>query len=277
MPTIRPTPIHLADFKSLLAPRPRDAHKGLFGHVLVIGGDYGLAGAIRLAGEAALRVGAGLVSIATRPEHVAAIVSGRPEIMAHGIKKTSELKPLLAKATVIILGPGLGQSPWSQQLLKQALAAPQPKVIDADALNLLALQPKQSANWVLTPHPGEAARLLNSSTAFIQADRTTAAKQLQQKYQGVIVLKGAGSLVCTATTLSLCQAGNPGMASGGMGDVLSGVIGGLIAQQFNLRHAAELGVCLHAGAGDLAAAQAGERGLIASDLMLYLHKLINVL
>jgi len=275
MPMQKPYPITLQRFKSALSPRPRDAHKGLFGHVLIIGGDYGMAGAARLAGEAALRVGAGLVSIATRPEHVSAIVSGRPELMCHPVKQAKDLKPLLAKATVIVLGPGLGQSAWSKQLFKQALASALPKIIDADGLNLLAKQTKKSDHWILTPHPGEAARLLKSDNKKIQADRITAVKQLQQKLGGIAILKGAGSLVAASDSISICQAGNPGMASGGMGDVLSGVIGGLLAQQFNLQQAAELGVCLHAYAGDLAAQQNGERGMLASDLMPYLRELMN--
>lgn len=267
--------INLSAFKKVLSPRPREAHKGLFGHVLIIGGDYGMAGAVRLAGEAALRVGAGLVSVATRPEHISAIVSNRPELMCQPIKSANDLKPLLKKASVIVLGPGLGQSTWSKQLFKLALTSALPKVIDADGLNLLAKQPKKSKNWVLTPHPGEAARLLNISGDEIQNDRVNAAKHLQKKYEGVMVLKGAGSLVCSANSLTICQAGNPGMSSGGMGDVLSGVIGGLIAQQLTLLQAAELGVCVHAYAGDLAAQRHGERGMLASDLMPYLRELMN--
>lgn len=272
----QPSSMAVHDFESLLLSRPRDAHKGLFGHVLIIGGYLGMAGAARLAAEAALRVGAGLVSVATLPEHVAVMMSGRAEIMAHGIKKVGDLKPLLAKATVIVVGPGLGQAKWSLQLLTHALSCSAvPKVIDADGLNLLARQPEKRENWILTPHVGEAARLLNCQGQEIQANRVDSARRLQQKYGGVIVLKGAGSLVCTADSLRICNAGNPGMASGGMGDVLSGVIGGLLGQQFNLQQAAECGVCLHASAGDLAAKQHGERGLLASDLMPFLHQLVN--
>lgn len=268
--------IKLSDFSPLLLPRSRDAHKGLFGHVLIIGGGKGMAGAVRLAAEAALRVGAGLVSVATQPEHISVVVSARPEIMAHGIKKAKDLKPLLAKASVIVVGVGLGQTTWSKQLITETLDAPQPKVIDADALNLLAQQGIKSENWILTPHPGEAARLLTSQVTHIQADRLKAVKTLQQMYGGVIVLKGAGSLICVSDSVRICKAGNPGMASGGMGDVLSGIIGGLLAQHVNLRQAAELGVYLHASAGDWVAKQQGERGMLASDLMPYLTKLINL-
>jgi hydroxyethylthiazole kinase-like uncharacterized protein yjeF len=273
MPT--PKTLSLKTLQKLLPPRPKDAHKGLYGHVLIIGGDYGMAGAVRLAGEAALRVGAGLVSVATRPEHVSVVSSAWPELMCHGVTSTVNLKPLLKRATVLVVGPGLGQSDWSQKLLAAALAAPQAKIIDADALNLLAKKPYKNDNWILTPHVGEAARLLSCTTASIQKDRINAVKTLQNKFGGVCILKGAGSLIAAKNSISICKAGNPGMASGGMGDVLSGVIGGLLAQSLSLQQAAELGVCLHAHAGDLAAKKFGERGLLASNLIMFLQKLVN--
>ena len=272
---IQPTHIPFDDFKQLLTPRAKDAHKGLFGHALIVGGNHGMTGAARLAGEAALRVGAGLVSVATRPESITGIISERPEIMAHAVKTAKDLLLLLKKASVIVLGTGLGQTRWSQQLFTSVLRAPQAKILDADALNLLAKQPKKSDHWILTPHPGEAARLLDCTIKTIQSNRIKAVKALQKQYGGVVVLKGAQSLVCTPKSLRICQAGNPGMASGGMGDVLSGVIGGLLAQHFTLQQAAEWGVYLHAMAGDRAAAQRGERGLLASDLFVYLRELIN--
>ncbi|TLY47212.1 MAG: NAD(P)H-hydrate dehydratase [Gammaproteobacteria bacterium] len=273
---IQPTTIQLDDFRQLLIPRARDAHKGLFGHALIVGGDHGMTGAVRLAGEAALRVGAGLVSVGTQAESITAIISARPEIMAHAVKTGKDLIPLLKKASVIVLGTGLGQTRWSQQLFKQVLSSTQTKVMDADALNLLAKQAKKSENWILTPHPGEAARLLGCTVKEIQENRIKAVKALQKHYGGVVVLKGPGSLVCSNRSLRICLAGNPGMASGGMGDVLSGVIGGLLAQHFNLQQAAECGVYLHAVAADKAASlRGGERGLLASDLMPYLHQLIN--
>lgn len=271
----KPTTLQLTTLQQLLKPRARTASKTDFGHVLVIGGDRGMAGAVRMAGEATARVGAGLVSIATRPEHITVISSTRPELMAHGVKTAKELSPLLKRATVLVLGPGLGQSTWSQQLFKKVLSAPQPKVVDADALNLLAKKPVLRSDWILTPHPGEAARLLKSTPEKIQQDRITAALQLQKKYGGVIVLKGADTIVVgNDHKPKICNAGNPGMASGGMGDVLTGIIAGLIAQGLPLQLAAELSVCLHAAAGDLAAKE-GERGLLALDLMPYLRKLVN--
>jgi NAD(P)H-hydrate epimerase len=263
-------------FADLLPPRPRGAHKGHFGHVLVVGGDLGMAGAARLAGEAALRTGAGLVSVATRPEHVAAVVAARPELMTHAVAAPGDLAPLLARATVVALGPGLGRGPWGRALLEQVLGADRPLVVDADALSLLAESPRRRSDWVLTPHPGEAARLLALGTAAVHADRFAAAAALQQRYGGVVVLKGAGSIVQGPGTRppAVCSAGNPGMATGGVGDVLTGIVAGLMAQGLGADDAAEMGVCVHAAAGDRAAA-AGERGLVASDLFAPLRELLN--
>lgn len=259
-----------------LPKRARDASKSNFGHVLVIGGDYGMPGAVRMAAEAAARVGAGLTSVATHPEHVAVVAAQRPELMCHAIQNKAALLPLLKKATVIVLGPGLGQSEWSQQLFDLTLSAPQVKVLDADALNLLAKNLIKQNNWVLTPHPGEAARLLQSDVAHIQADRVAAVNALQKKYDGVIVLKGAGTLIKAVEGLpAVCSLGNPGMATGGMGDILSGVIGGLLAQGLSPLQAARVGVYVHAKAADLAASACGERGLLATDLLPYLQQLVN--
>ncbi len=262
---------------SRLRPRRRTAHKGDFGHVLVAGGDHGFGGAARLAGEAAARVGAGLVSLATRKRHVPAILAARPELMAHAVKGRKGIRHLLSRATVLVLGPGLGRGRWGDVLYHTGIDWPGPQVIDADALNRLAEQPAAPRDdRVLTPHPGEAARLLGCSTAEVQADRFAAIEELRARYGGVVVLKGAGTLVLGPENKppAVCSDGNPGMASGGMGDVLAGVIGGLIAQGWTPQEAAELGVCLHAAAADRAARE-GERGLLASDLMPYLRNLVN--
>lgn len=268
--------IHASEINHYLPRRREDVNKANFGHVLVIGSDYGMAGAVRMAGEAAARVGAGLVSVATHPEHVDVVSVVRPELMCYGIRNKKELQPLLEKATVIILGPGLGQSEWSEEMFRAALLAPQPKIIDADGLNWLAKNPQQQNNWILTPHPGEAGRLLKTETAAIQNDRFQAAFDLQERYQGVIVLKGSGTLVQAPTKITgICAAGNPGMASGGMGDVLSGVIGGLLAQGLTLEAAARIGVFVHSQAADRAALEGGQRGLLALDLMPYLQRLVN--
>ncbi len=267
--------LSLAELLRYLPPRRRDSNKGDFGHVLIVGGNYGAAGAARMAGEAAARVGAGLVSVATRPEHAAAITGQRPELMCHAIYSPADFSPLLNRATVLVIGPGLGQDSWAQELFTLALAARQFKIVDADGLNLLAKVPGKRNDWILTPHPGEAGRLLNCPTTDIQSDRFTAASGLQQNYGGVIVLKGAGTLIKSADIPGICSAGNPGMATGGMGDVLSGILGGLVAQGLGLETAAQLGVLLHARAADKVANKQGERGMLALDLMAELHALVN--
>lgn len=259
----------------LAQPRPRTAHKGRNGHVLVVGGDAGTVGAVRMAGEAALRVGAGLVSLATRAAHATLLAAVRPELMAHGVETPAELAPLLERATVVAIGPGLGRGQWGRQMYQTVLASGLPLVVDADALNLLATEPHAQDNWVLTPHPGEAARLLGVTAQDIQADRFAALGSLLARYGGSCVLKGPGTLIAeTGGPVSLCRCGNPGMASGGMGDVLTGVIAALCAQGLPLSAAARAGVCLHGGAGDRAAA-AGERGLLAGDVIAELRRELN--
>jgi ADP-dependent NAD(P)H-hydrate dehydratase / NAD(P)H-hydrate epimerase len=270
---------NLLDLRAMMAwlpARVRDANKGLFGHVLAIGGDEGMGGAIRLAGEAALRVGAGLVSVATHAEHVFAINAARPELMAHGVADAAGMEPLLQRAGVVALGPGLGRTAWSKALWQAALAAGKPTVLDADGLNLLALSPQAlPAQTVLTPHPGEAARLLACDTSAIARDRFAAARRIASRYGAVAVLKGAGSLISSPEgEVAVCPWGNPGMASAGMGDVLTGVIGGLLAQGLDPWRAACLGVALHAQAGDVAASN-GQAGTLASDLLDPLRKLRN--
>ncbi len=270
------TRMALAQQLSLMAPRKRSSHKGDFGHVLIVGGNFGMTGAARLAGEAALRTGAGLVSIATRREHAAVISSGRPELMSHGIETGEALKELSGRASVIAIGPGLGQDDWAQELLAMAVARNLPLIVDADALNLLAQIDMQRQRWVLTPHPGEAARLLGETPAAVNADRFVAVGRLVEKYSATVVLKGAGTLVQSPSAVpAVCGGGNPALASGGMGDVLTGIIAGLIAQGLELDDAAQFAVCLHRKAADLATRGIGERGLLATDLMPSIRRLIN--
>jgi len=264
----------LATLPSLPA-RELDAHKGQFGHVLLIGGDRGFGGAILLAAEMALRGGAGLVSLATRPEHVAASLARLPEVMALGIESANQLMTVLAQAGVLVVGPGLGQSAWSRSLLSLAANAGLPQVWDADALNLLATGSfTLPADSVITPHPGEAARLLGISTADVQADRPAAARRLARQYQAVCVLKGAGSLIAAPDgRLSICERGHPAMATAGLGDVLSGLLGALRAQGLPAYDATCLAVWLHASAGE----QSGKngRGLAASDLIPVIRQLLE--
>ncbi len=265
-----------ADLKPLLPRRRRDAHKGAGGHVLVIGGARGMPGAARMAGEAAYRSGAGLVTVATDPAHASVLNVERPELIVHGVQSASALATLLAQADCVALGPGLGQDEWGRTMLAAAIEAARPLVVDADALNLLARDPVHREDWVLTPHPGEAARLTGVSAAEVQADRLTAVRAVCARYGGTCVLKGSGTLVTThrEAALFLCDRGNPGMASGGMGDVLTGIIAALVAQGVAPPDAARLGVWLHASAGD-AAAQGGERGLLASDLLAALRAVLH--
>ncbi|GMU47389.1 MAG: bifunctional NAD(P)H-hydrate repair enzyme Nnr [Porticoccaceae bacterium] len=270
----------LGKLRSTLPPRERDAHKGRFGHVLVIGGDRGFGGAALMAAEAAARSGAGLVSVATHPTHAAAFLTRRPELMVKAVPSGQELEPLLAVPSVLVVGPGLGRSPWSEQMLQQAFGTALPMVLDADALNLLASgrfgTEFSERRWVLTPHPGEAARLLGLDNAQVQADRPEACRRLQQRFGGAVLLKGAGTLIAGPDgPLGVCPYGNPGMASGGMGDVLAGIIGALLAQGLEPAAAARLGACLHGRAADLAAAARGEVGLLASDLPDLVRELLN--
>lgn len=291
-----------------LRPRSRGTHKGDCGNVLVVGGDVGYGGAALLAAEAALRMGAGTVRLVTRSQHVAAALARCPEIMVRALDESSgsaseQLLALLQRASVVVIGPGLGNSSWSRSLLRQVLAfagTRLPLVLDADALNLLAMSAHSQLDadgldglrefvgsplWVMTPHPGEAARLLDKSVAQIQRNRFAAVRELQQRWGGAALLKGLGSLLCypsdplalhdSELQIDVCTEGNPGMATGGMGDVLSGVLGGLIAQGLSTTDALRCAVCVHGEAADLAAAAGGERGMLASDLMPYIRRLAN--
>ncbi|KJF79846.1 bifunctional ADP-dependent NAD(P)H-hydrate dehydratase/NAD(P)H-hydrate epimerase [Photobacterium angustum] len=274
---MKPSALHITEsqVQSLLLPRSRVAHKGCFGRVLCIGGDLGMAGAIRLSSEACARAGAGLTSVITRPDNALSIVMMRPEIMAIGWQESSNiLIDKLAWSDVVVLGPGLGTSDWGQSLFAQCHHVDKPCVVDADGLNLLAKAPDYRDNRIITPHPGEAARLLNVSIDEIEADRFAAIQRLQQNYGGVVVLKGAGSLIYDGKTLWICTCGNPGMATGGMGDVLSGIIGALLGQGLALVEAAYAGVWIHSRAADLCA-QSGERGMLASDLFPFIRQLVN--
>jgi ADP-dependent NAD(P)H-hydrate dehydratase / NAD(P)H-hydrate epimerase len=272
------TKLSLAAELTALSPRRADAHKGQNGHLLIIGGDHGYAGAPLMAAEAAARMGAGLVSVATRAEHIAALVSARPEVMAFDAQ-SRRFEQILEKATTLIVGPGLGTAPWGQRLLQLALGSGKPMVLDADALNLIAQgMPKKPAlnhASVITPHPGEAARLLGKKTSDINQNRIAAITALGNRYRATVLLKGSGTLIKGKTAMSLCPYGNPGMASGGMGDVLSGIIGGLMAQGLNAENSARLGSCLHAHAADLLAELDGQRGILATDLIDQARALLN--
>jgi NAD(P)H-hydrate epimerase len=230
-----------------------------------------------LAADAALRCGAGLVSVATHGEHVPALLSHRPEVMAHAVVTGDDLQGLLGRANVVAIGPGLGQSTWGQSLFDAVMACDTPRVLDADALNLLAKAPRMlRPNDVLTPHPGEAARLLGCDTMEVQRDRFSAAEKLCERFGAQVVLKGAGTRIASpGQPPVVIRAGNPGMSVGGMGDLLTGCIAALLAQGLPPRDAAIAGALLHAGAGDAAARDDGERGLLPGDLLPWLRRLAN--
>lgn len=305
------TRIDVHSVAKLLTRRRPSTHKGDCGHVLVVGGDVGYGGAALMAAEAAARSGAGTVSLLTRAAHVTAMLSRRPEIMMRAVEApdgddAEVVVRMIARASVVVIGPGLGRSAWSSAMLRLVLQeAGQriPLVVDADALNLLAEKRAQlnelangsgrsnvtgtasglhRQNWVLTPHPGEAARLLGWSNEQVKADRFAAVRRLQELWGGACLLKGAGSLLCfeapevegAAPHIELCTEGNPGMATGGMGDVLSGMIGAFIAQGLSLADSLRCAVCIHGESADLAAA-AGERGMLATDLLQYIRQLVN--
>lgn len=269
-----------AELAVRLPRRARDSHKGSHGRVLVIGGGAGMPGALRLAGESALRVGAGLVTVAGLPGNLVPVIAARPELIYLPVAAASDLDEAIHAADVIAVGPGLGRDEWARRIWQKVSGVhDRPVVVDADALNLLATSPaKLPADWILTPHPGEAARLLGSDAAAVQADRLGATRELHSRYGAIVVLKGAGTLVAGdaagATELAICDRGNPGMASPGMGDVLTGVIAGLRGQLPDSVVAARLGVLVHALAGD-SAAQGGQRGLVASDVIAELRGWVN--
>lgn len=266
------------DYKDLLAALPvrvSTAHKGDFGHILIIGGDYGYAGAPVLAALGALRVGAGLVTIASHKDHLSGLNACHPEIMCHAIDKPTLISELLHKATVVVLGPGLGRSSWSQKVYNQAIKTDLPMVLDGDGLYFLAKKPNRNINRVLTPHAREAGYLLHQQQAIPEELREFAVEQLINKFSSTVALKGYGTLIGSPDThITKCVYGNPGMASGGMGDLLSGMIAGLISQGLDLDIATKLAVCVHAKAGDMAS-NTGQRGLIATDLLLPIKLLME--
>lgn len=263
----------LNDLSLALPRRSRIAHKGVHGHLLIIGGNRGSVGAALLAARGALRTGVGLVSVATRARHAVPMTAAQPEVMAHAVENVEDLRPLLDRCNAIAIGPGLGQDEWARALWSEVASYPR-LVVDADALNLLALMPRRHDSWILTPHPGEAGRLLGTSAASVQEDRPGALRSLVAHYGGFPLLKGAGSLAWRGDMMALCPLGNPGMAVGGAGDVLTGVIGALVAQGLQPPAAATAGMLLHAHAGDLAAV-GGERGMLPSDLITALRQAAN--
>ncbi|MEX0975872.1 MAG: NAD(P)H-hydrate dehydratase [Woeseia sp.] len=262
-----------------LPPRKADAHKGDFGHAVIVGGSPGMAGAVSMCGQAALRCGAGRVSVLTYPGHCAPLLAACPELMCHEMDhqetRPAELARLLGCAAAVAVGPGLGTNDWGRTIWREVLRCERPLVVDADALNLLARAPTRCNRWILTPHPGEAGRLLGTSAAAVQADRLGALAALVSRYGGTVVLKGAGTLVSSLNGVPwLCTAGNPGMATAGMGDILTGVIVALLAQGMSQEVAAIVAAGVHSRAADAAAGKV-PRGMLATDLLPQLRRFVN--
>lgn len=267
--------IDRGDYYSWVGPRRKDSHKGDFGHLLIVGGNAGMSGAATLAMLAALRTGAGKVSVACHPQSAPIIAAAQPEGMVHGISEADALAPLLDQASVIVLGPGLGQSEWSSQLFDWVMThTSRITLIDADGLNLLARQSRKSDRFILTPHPGEAARLLQCSAEHVEQDRFNAVEKMREQFGGQVLLKGAGSLIASDRGNFVIARGSPAMASGGMGDCLAGLIGSLLAQQLAPAQALIAACYWHALAGE-SCAKNGERGTLASDLLVPLRRLVN--
>lgn len=265
-----------SDFEPL-EKRQMHSHKGHFGKLVCIGGNQGMSGAIRLSAEAAMRTGAGLVRVFCHQRSVLQVSYGRPELMV----TDENLLQHLDWADCVLIGPGLGQDSWSRQTFEQVLSylthEDKTVVFDADALNLLSrhLHKFRLSNMVITPHPAEAARLLDTSVIDIENNRFDSAFKLSKKYHSACILKGAGSIVQNSGTAIVCSDGNPGMATGGMGDVLTGIIAALQAQGMNNSEASTYGTCLHAAAADLNTKQHGQRGMLASDIFEHIRPLVN--
>ena len=262
--------------------RNSESHKGDFGHVLVVAGNIGFGGAALLSSKAAIKIGAGLVSLATRSEHLQAALSFAPEVMTKPVDSGQSLENYLDFPTVICLGPGLGKDYWSEQMIYKSLENTYknktPILIDADGLNLLPEFSKKlplPKKIVLTPHLGEAARLLNTSVEKVKKNKISAAKRISNKYNSVVVLKSHETLICKEDKIYICDKGNPGMATAGMGDVLSGMISGLIAQKLSLFEAACLGVDLHARAGDIYSEKNNQQSLLPTDIIDLFARVIN--
>jgi NAD(P)H-hydrate epimerase len=248
--------------------RRADSHKGDYGNVVIAGGNEGMLGATLLAGSAALRCGSGLVTVLSTHGHMDMPALRFPELMSQCIENEEQFDHLCERCNVIVLGPGLGQGEWAGNLFKKMVRRPEPLVVDADGLNWLAIFPEKRVDWILTPHPGEAATLLGVSTAEVQHDRLAAAQQIVERFGGTCVLKGAGTLVADpAGKVRVCSHGNPGMASAGMGDVLSGVIGSLVGQGMPVAEAARSGTWLHSMAADICAKKSGMAAMLASDVV----------
>jgi len=270
---------HLVTYPKISQHLPKiknTQHKGNNGRVVVLGGgEAQYSGAVCLSGEAALRSGAGLVSVCVAPKSEVLMARGPAELMCYAVEVPDNISSIMAQADVLVVGPGLSQNAWAQKCFKAALSLNKLTVLDADGLNLLAKNPQERENWILTPHPGEAARLLNQSIEDCEADRLSTAQALQNKYGGTIILKGASTIVLdTNGKVFIVEGKVPALATGGTGDILAGLVGGLWAQGLTASHAAQVAVSVHRESGYLEQTF-GPRGMMASDLLLHIRSLLN--
>lgn len=264
------------DIVPQLLQRFKSCNKGDNGRVLIIAGSRGMGGAAILAGCGALRAGAGLVKIATDPFNVNAINSIHPELMTADFNDDEAVKAALQWCDTVAVGPGLSKSRRSRELLDLVFDSGVDCIADADALSLMSAQePLPQENRIITPHPGEAGRLLGCDAETVNADRFTAASKLQQLYGGVVLLKGAGSVVCDRHRMTVIDSGSPALAVGGSGDMLTGIIAALAAGGLSLRQAALIGACIHGKAGEMAEEEYGSAGTLPSDLEGYIRRLVN--
>ncbi len=271
-------PIKLRPYESIVPNLPRrtpSVNKGDAGKVLIIGGAPGMGGAAVISGCGALRCGAGLVKVALDPSNIPALNAFRPELMSLDFNDIDAVERGLDWADVIAIGPGLSQSPHARDLVELCRRLHGYVIFDADALNIIArLSPEVQDKRIMTPHPGEAARLLKCQVSAVNADRIGACRKLQEIYGGVVLLKGAGTIICDGRRITIVHEGSPAMASGGMGDLLTGMIASLLAQGLTARQAVEAAACIHGRAGALAGQEA-EIGTIASDLCPFIRRLVN--
>ncbi len=268
-----------AELTQIAPRRSTDAHKYDAGKVTIVGGAATMQGAALMAAKAAYCTGAGLVSVVMPTPAAAQYVAWLPEARIFDGTDQDTAKALISQSSAAGIGPGMGLSDWTREIVEWIAHEKLPMAVDADALGVLAQCNLHSPCWVLTPHHGEAARLLGCSSADVRSDRLGAARQIAAQYGGVCILKGAGSVVCDGENLWICDRGNAGMATAGMGDVLTGAVSALLAQGLAPAAAARMAVWLHASAGDDCAAQSGAVGMIATNLFapmrLRLNELIN--
>ena len=257
--------------------RSSNSHKGDFGKVMIVGGSEGMGGAAILSSEASLFSGAGLVHLSTHPINVEASLKRNPEVMAYGIDKSFSIPENI---DVLLCGPGLKNDEWSKNVFDEIISANNfgAVILDAGALHFIGENNLEtSKNKVLTPHPGEAAKLLGISNNEVQEDRINAAKSISNKFSASVILKGKETIICSYgdEELFICTEGGPELSSGGTGDVLAGVLSALIAQKVDITDACKISVAVHARAGEEFRNKTGEIGLNASSLIPTIRDLLN--